>query len=35
MVRDEAPAATIGGVNGIGNATALKSARLASTGFDF
>jgi hypothetical protein len=29
MACDEAPAATIGGVNGIGNATALKSARLA------
>jgi hypothetical protein len=35
MVRDEAPAATIGGVNGIGNATARKSARLRSAGFNF
>jgi hypothetical protein len=35
MVRDEAPAATIGGFNGIGSVTALRSARLASAGFDF
>jgi hypothetical protein len=35
MVRDEAPAATTGGVNEIGNATARKSARLRSAGFNF
>jgi hypothetical protein len=32
MVRDEAPAATIGGFNGIGNVTARKSAQVANTG---
>jgi hypothetical protein len=34
MGRDEAPAATIGGVNGKRNVTALKSARRESAGFD-
>jgi hypothetical protein len=35
MVCDEAPAATTGGFNGIGNATARKSARLAKRRFNF
>jgi hypothetical protein len=34
MVCDEAPAATIGGCNGIGNATARKSARLGKRRFN-
>ncbi len=33
MVRDEAPAATIGGFNGIGNTTARKSIRLTPVQF--